>query len=73
MTTARTQREDLEQLAREIAETEQLGISLARLLAATQWQYLLGYAVDWDAMAAAQQREVNQAGNTSLIGEQHAV
>ncbi len=72
MTTARTQREDIEQLAREIAETEQLGISLARLLAARQWTYLLGYALDWDA-AAAQQREMNQERNPTLIGEQHAV
>ena len=69
---ARTQREDLEQLAREIAATENVGISLARLLAARQWKYLLGFAVDWDSMAAAQQREVHQGNNITLIGEQHA-
>ena len=39
---ARAQREDLEQLAREIAETENLCITLARLFAAVQLQYLLG-------------------------------
>ncbi len=53
-------REELEALAREIAEVEDYGITFARLLAATQWQYLLGYAVDWDAMAAAQQRRAEK-------------
>ena len=57
---ARTQREDLEQLAREIAETEKVGIGLARLLAARQRDYLLGYAIDWDSMAAAQQRRAEK-------------
>ncbi len=69
---ARTQREDLEQLAREIAETEQLGISLARLLAARQRDYLLGYAIDWDA-AAAQQREVSSPSVRRATGEQREV
>ncbi len=69
---ARAQREDLEQLAREIAETENVGISLARLLAGRQRHYVLGYAIDWDA-AAAQQRAVHQGNNVTLIGEQRAV
>ncbi len=66
-------RQELESLAREIAEVEGYGITFARRLAAAQWERLLGFAVDWDAMAAAQQREVHQANNVRLIGEQREV
>ena len=80
-------RQELESLAREIAEVEGYGITFARRMAAAQYQGLLGYAVDWDAMSAAQQRavskgrvptfigeqrEVNQRSGATLIGEQHA-
>ena len=67
------QRTELEALAREISEAEGYSISLARRLAGEQQQRLLGYAVDWDAMAAAQQREVNKGRVSTFIGEQHAV
>ncbi len=76
-------RQELESLAREIAELEGYGITFARRLAAEQWERLLGFAVDWDAMVAAQQAKAvsvnsryqgeHQACNTSLIGEQRAV
>ena len=66
-------REELESLAREIAEVEGYGITFARRLAAEQWQRLLGYAVSWDAMAAAQQREVSKGRVPTFIGEQREV
>jgi hypothetical protein len=65
-------RQELESLAREIAEAEDYGITFARRLAAEQWQRLLGYAIDWDA-AAAQQREVNKGRVPTFIGEQREV
>ena len=53
-------RQELEALAREISETEQLGITFARRLAAEQWRRLLGYAVSWDAWVAEQQRRAEK-------------
>ena len=66
-------RQELESLAREIAETEGYGITFARRVAAAQWERLLGFAVDWDAMAAAQQRAVNKGDIVTFIGEQREV
>ncbi len=54
-------REELEALAREIAEAEDYGITFARRLAAEQWQRLLGYAVSWDAWASEQQAKADSA------------
>ena len=53
-------RQELESLAREIAEVEGYGITFARRLAAAQYQGLLGFAVYWDSMAAAQQRRAER-------------
>ncbi len=66
-------RQELESLAREIAEVEGYGITFARRLAAEQWERLLGYAVSWDSMVAEQQREVNKVRITNFIGEQREV
>ena len=66
-------RQELESLAREIAETEGYGITFARRLAAAQLQRLLGYAVSWDSWATEQQRAVNKGDANTFIGEQHAV
>ncbi len=53
-------RQELESLAREIAESEGLSLTLARRLAGEQHQRLLGYAVRWDSWAAAQQRRAEK-------------
>jgi hypothetical protein len=66
-------RQELESLAREIAEVEGYSLSLARWVARSQHARLEDFAVSWDSWVAEQQREVNQACNTTLIGEQHAV
>ncbi len=65
-------RQELESLAREIAEVEGYSLSLARWVARSQHARLEDYAGQWDAWAAAQQHEVNNFDNVNIVGEQHA-
>ena len=61
-------RQELESLAREIAEVEGYGITFARRLAAEQRERMLGYAVTWDARVAEQQAKAVSA-NSRYQGE----
>ena len=53
-------RQELESLAREIAELEGYSLSLARWVARSQHARLEDFASQWDAWAAAQQRRADR-------------
>ncbi len=53
-------RQELESLAREIAEVEGYSLSLARWVARSQHAHLEDFAVSWDSWVAAQLRRAER-------------